>query len=112
MGIPQLTGVGEGLQASTAAAAPRGQTAVPRPPKAAAVPSPEQVQKAVAEIQRVVQPMAQNLQFSIDKTTGKTVVKIIDTSTNEVIRQIPSEEILAIARALDHLQGLLLRSKA
>ena len=56
--------------------------------------------------------MTNNLEFALDPSTGKTVVSIIDAGTQEVIRQIPSEEMLAIARAVDHLQGTLLKAKA
>jgi flagellar protein FlaG len=56
--------------------------------------------------------MAQDLRFTIDKETGKTVVRIIDSTTDEVIRQIPSEEVLAISKAIDRMQGLLLKQKA
>ena len=40
------------------------------------------------------------------------MVKVVDQSTKEVIRQIPSEEMLAIAKALDSLKGLLVRQTA
>ncbi|MGE5384968.1 MAG: flagellar protein FlaG [Betaproteobacteria bacterium] len=72
----------------------------------------QQVEGAMQAVQKFVQPIANNLEFSIDDDTGKTVVKVMDTATKEVIRQIPSEEILEIARALDRLQGLFLRQKA
>ena len=52
------------------------------------------------------------LQFSLDKDSGKTVVKVMDTDTNEVIRQIPSEEVLAISKAVDKLKGLLIKQQA
>lgn len=74
--------------------------------------SPDQVERALNEVRKTVQPVAQNLQFQIDKGTGKTVITIVDASTKEVIRQIPSEELLAIAKALDRLQGVLLKQKA
>jgi flagellar protein FlaG len=48
----------------------------------------------------------------VDKDTGKTVIKIVDSQTNQVIRQIPSEELLAIARNLDRVEGLLLKQRA
>ena len=48
----------------------------------------------------------------MDDSTGKTVIKVVDSSTHELIRQIPSEEMLEIARALDRLQGLLVHQKA
>lgn len=56
--------------------------------------------------------MSGNLEFSMDDQTGKTIIKVVDTATNELIRQIPSEEMLEIARALDRLQGILVRQKA
>ena len=40
------------------------------------------------------------------------MVKVIDSNTQEVIKQIPSEEMIAIAKALDKLKGLLLQQKA
>lgn len=77
-----------------------------------ATPETHSVKQALAQVNQVVSAIAPNLQFSLDKDTGKTVVKVVDTKTNDVIRQFPSEEMLAIARAIDKLQGLLLRDKA
>lgn len=71
-----------------------------------------QLEAAVKAVQEFTQPMAGSLEFSLDDESGKTIVKVVDTSTDEVIRQIPSEEMLEIARALDRLQGLLVRQKA
>lgn len=75
-------------------------------------PTPDQLSQAVNQIQDVIQKTAQSLQFSIDKDTGTTVVKVVDTESKKVLRQIPSEEVLAIAKALDKLQGLLIKQKA
>lgn len=75
-------------------------------------PDIAEVQKALEEVEKAVAPMAQSLQFSLDKDSGKTVVKVMDTDTNEVIRQIPSEEVLAISKAVDKLKGLLLKQQA
>jgi len=71
-----------------------------------------EVQKALEEVEKAVAPMAQSLQFSLGKDSGRTVVKVMDTDTNEVIRQIPSEEVLAISKAVDKLKGLLLKQQA
>lgn len=51
-----------------------------------------------------------SVQFLVDG--DKTIVKIIDPKTNQIIRQIPSEEALAIAENLDKLQGMLINSRA
>ena len=42
----------------------------------------------------------------------QTVVRVIDKQTGEVIRQMPSKELLEIAKSLDRLQGLLVRNSA
>jgi flagellar protein FlaG len=66
----------------------------------------EQVQSALARLKQSIKPaLANSLEFQIDQSTGKTLVKILDTETNTVVRQIPSEELLIIARALDQMQG-------
>lgn len=74
-------------------------------------PSRQAVNEAMQEMQKVMSPVARNLQFSIDEQTGRTVVKVVDADTSEVIRQLPSEELLNIAHALDKLSGLLLKQK-
>ena len=76
------------------------------------VPSAGELQKALEEVEKAVAPMAQSLQFSLDKDSGRTVVKVMDTDTNEVIRQIPTEEVLAISKAVDKLKGLLIKQQA
>lgn len=78
-------------------------------------PSPEQVKTAADDIRRVAQQSNQNLQFefSMDTDTNKTVVKVVDRQTGELIRQIPTEETLAIARSIDQFQkSLLINQKA
>tara|TARA_R110002073_G_scaffold309995_1_gene480549 strand:- start:1839 stop:2198 length:360 start_codon:yes stop_codon:yes gene_type:complete len=71
-----------------------------------------QIEQAVNKIQQFTDKLAQNLLFSIDKDTGITVVKVMDTNTQEVIRQFPTEEAISIARTLDKVQGLLFDGKA
>lgn len=72
----------------------------------------EQTEEAVKRIKEFVQPINDSIQFSLDNDTGFTVVKVIDLQTKEVLRQIPSEEAINIAKALDKLKGLLIHSKA
>jgi flagellar protein FlaG len=101
-------------------AAPSGSSPVPAaaasavaPAPAPQQPGPEQVQKAVESIKQMVKAAAPNsLEFSIDDETGKTIVRVTDVETGEMIRQIPSKELLEIARSLDKLQGLMLKEKA
>ncbi len=97
-------------------AATAAVTALPVEPvqstQAVGLSSSDQVQQAVTQIKQVAEKLAQNLHFSIDDDTGITVVKITDSSTQEVIRQIPTEEAVSIAKTLDKVQGLLFSEKA
>jgi len=77
-----------------------------------AAPDKLEVKKAVEKISEFVASKQFELSFSIDDASGSQIVKIMDTQTRQVIRQFPSEEAVAIARALDKLQGLLIKDKA
>lgn len=71
-----------------------------------------QLDKAVETINQFLQPVASSIQFSVDEESGRMLVKVIDTDTNDVLRQFPSKEAIAISSELSKLQGLLLREKA
>ena len=75
-------------------------------------PKPEELDQAVKAVNEFVKPFNNALNFSVDQESKTTVVKVIDQSTKEVIRQIPSEEMLALAKALDTMKGLLIQQKA
>jgi flagellar protein FlaG len=70
------------------------------------------VQQSIEAINRFLKPVSGDIEFSQDEDTGRTLVKIVDTQTKTVLRQIPTEEAVAIAKQLDKLQGLLVREKA
>lgn len=75
-------------------------------------PDHHAVEKAVEKLNQSTQFSSQGLRFSIDDETGKTVVKVIDSATQNVLRQIPSVDALALAHAIDKMKGMLLREKA
>jgi flagellar protein FlaG len=68
--------------------------------------------RALDRVNDMLRPMARGLTFSRDASTGETVVRVVDTETNEVVRQIPNEDARAIARALDRLQGFFVEVRA
>ena len=79
----------------------------------APAPSAEEVREAADKINKVLQSLvSSNLQFSVDQDSGQTIVRVVDVETKDVIRQIPNEEALAIAKSLDKFQGLLIEQKA
>lgn len=72
----------------------------------------EQVTKAVQDINNAIQATSQGLEFSVDKSAHEVIVKLIDQQTKQVLRQIPTQEALEIAKSLDKLQGLLIKQTA
>ena len=89
---------------------PVAQAAVQSP---APAPSAEEVREAADKINKVLQSLvSSNLQFSVDQDSGQTIVRVVDVETKELIRQIPNEEALAIAKSLGKYQGLLIEQKA
>jgi len=75
-------------------------------------PTKEAIAKAAEDIQNFVNDMGRNLSFSIDESTGYNVVKVVNPETNELIRQLPSEELLKIARNMRELGNVLVNQKA
>jgi len=72
-----------------------------QPPQAA---NTAEVREAVSEINEIVQSKQRDLSFNMDEGSGKYVIRIVDTESGELIRQIPTEEVLAIATQLREFQ--------
>lgn len=88
-------------------------SAPPPPPTPAQQPlSSEGLQQVVRQINDFLKSSASNVEFTLDSRSDKVVVRIVNTQTNQLIRQIPSEEMLAISQSLDQMTGLLLQRKA
>lgn len=75
--------------------------------------STNELKKAVDELNKKFEMLNSQLQLKIDidKDTGITVLKLIDKETNKVVRQIPPETILKIAKYLTELTGLLFNER-
>ena len=97
--------------ASTSELAPNSPLAEKKPAEPAPA-SETQLQTAVNAANDFIKPITNAVEFSLDKDSERMVVKVVDTVTKEVIRQFPSEEMLALAQALDKIQGLLIKQKA
>lgn len=69
-------------------------------------------EKAAQRLNEVLQDRQRDLEFSVDETTGRTVLKVIHSESGEIIRQLPPEEILQIARAFIEGTGSLIDDEA
>lgn len=78
--------------------------------------SQQEFANAVNRLNEFVQTIERNLQFSVDEETGYTVITVIDSKTEEIIRQIPPKEVLEMASnlmdTLAKVEGLLLKEQA
>ena len=86
----------------------------PAPSKPDSPPSaldPNALKSALNNLSVHVQNLQRSLQFTVDQNSGDTVVKIVDAETHETIRQIPSEELLAIAERLRSAAGVFVAEK-
>ncbi len=73
---------------------------------------PPSLSEAVSNLNDYVQQLNRTLQFSVDETSGRTIIKVMDADTREVIRQIPPEEVVALARHLGDGRGGLVKERA
>lgn len=80
--------------------------------QSAQIPDLDKADDAVKNINEALKSLSRNLEFSIDSDSNRSVVKVVDHETGEVIRQMPTPEALEIAKALDRVQGLLIHQKA
>jgi len=69
--------------------------------------SREQLDDSVRQLNDFVQSVQRDLHFSIDDMSGETIITILDSKTDEVIRQIPTEEVVALSNNIESLKGVL-----
>lgn len=91
------------------AAAPSARTGASRDTTVVtgAPPAPAQQRAALAEVNQTLRMASIGVQFEFDKEADTMIVKVVDVESGELIRQMPSEEVVRISRALGKLQGLL-----
>ncbi len=102
---PSPAPVREGVVVSATSAA-----TVPAQP--ASPPTAEAVRAAVAGANAVLRDVSNAVEFEYDPDVDVTVIRLVDTRNHQVLRQVPSPEMLEIARALERMQVMLVRSKA
>ena len=81
----------------------RGATA-PRPAGAEGIDAA--AQKRATDL--ATKSLNNTVQLSLDSQSGKAIVRVVDPETGQVVRQIPTEEVLELRRAFDRLAGLLI----
>ena len=63
-----------------------------------------ELESATREVEQFIQSQNRNLTFSVDESTERSVVTVTDSGSGDIIRQIPSEEVLRLAQRLNELR--------
>ncbi|MBL4899304.1 MAG: flagellar protein FlaG [Colwellia sp.] len=71
----------------------------------------EQLEKVAQQLQNFVGDMNRGLEFSVDKDSGRDVIKVIDKSTGDLVKQFPSEEVLTLVAKLSEMVGGFIDAK-
>ncbi|HWW08202.1 flagellar protein FlaG [Collimonas sp.] len=80
--------------------------------KLAAVPERSQIQSQIDALNRQLQLKAVSVQFQIDPGYKDVILKVVDQQDGKVVLQIPSEEVVRIAKVMGQLKGVLLEKTA
>jgi flagellar protein FlaG len=70
-----------------------------------------QLEKVAKQLQEFIGTMNRGLEFSVDKDSGRDVIKVIDKKSGELIKQYPSEEVLSLVSKLSEATGTFIDSK-
>jgi flagellar protein FlaG len=79
---------------------------------AAQEPTPEEVRSAAQAANAALVQRQAALEFTVDADLHRVVVRLVDTQEQKVLRQVPSEEMIAIAKAIERMELTLLRNRA
>jgi len=71
-----------------------------------------EISEAVTKLSDHAQSISRDLEFTIDEELNRTIITVYDSETEEVIRQIPSEEVLSLARYLETEGSVIMKTKA
>lgn len=100
-------GVSGGTQ-STAAVTPPAAVAASDTASASKQPAMS-LDQAIQQVGKKLKEAGVDVTFSVDQQLQRVIVKVVDQKDGTVLRQIPSEEMLHLARVLDEQQGGLLQ---
>jgi len=72
----------------------------------------KKLQAIVSDLNHVMGMTNTKLSFSVDRASNKTIIRVVDSETQELIRQIPSEDAVNVAQHINGLMGILYDASA
>jgi flagellar protein FlaG len=82
-------------------------TSTPEP-----APTIEKLEQAATRVKDVLRGTTSRLEIEIDSDSHKAVIRILNGESGDIIRQIPAQELLDLAKYLDEPKGLLVQERA
>lgn len=70
------------------------------------------VQRSLDDINKVMAGFSISVRFQVDPDYKELIVKVVDQDTGKLIRQIPTEDVVKMSKAMDNLKGLLFAQPA
>jgi len=67
-----------------------------------------EIEKTVEDMNLFLESQKKTLSFFVDKESGRSGVKVIDSKTNKIIKQIPPDEVLDVAAKIKEMLGALI----
>ena len=89
---------------------PGGHAGVEKAEKAEKTREP--LNEVVSDLNNLVRDLHRELRFSVDDKSGETTIKVVDSETDEVVRQIPSEEVVRLRQRLEDAAGAIFQGSA
>ena len=111
-GLKSLTATALAADGKKTEVAPTGADTSLAVEKTVSAVDKTEVEQAIAKFNDLDALAAKSVSFSLDEETDRTVVKITDKTTGEVLRQIPTEDVLSLLANMDDMRGLLFAKEA
>lgn len=107
------TATASGTRGSTASATPgTAQLESAQTPDVRELPTRETIEAVAQRIESYLKSVHRSLEFRVDSASGRTVLTVRDSETGDLIRQIPSEEVLRLAEMADEQTIALMNETA
>ena len=71
----------------------------------------DEVNQAINEIKQQMSDIGRKINFSVDEDLNIVIIKVVNKDTEEIVRQLPSEEVVEIARNIQENKGLIFQEK-
>jgi flagellar protein FlaG len=107
LGAPRIAEVARPVQGATARPVAQAER-----PEVSPTEMIDAVKAAVEMLNARMKDSSRSLEFAVDEVAKRNIVRVIDKSSGDVVRQLPHEDVLRAARNIEVLRGILFEDNA